>query len=32
VVTEVALAIVNCYVLQSIAPMTRDKVRTGRAG
>jgi AhpD family alkylhydroperoxidase len=32
VVTEVALAIVNCYVLQSIAPMTRDTVDTGRAG
>lgn len=32
VVTEVALAIVNCYVLQSIAPTTRDKVGTGRAG
>lgn len=32
VVTEVALAIVNCYVLQSIAPAVRDTVGTRRAG
>jgi AhpD family alkylhydroperoxidase len=32
VVTEVAFAIVNCYVLQSIAPAARDTVGTRRAG
>jgi len=32
VVTEVAFAIVNCYVLQSIAPSARDTVGTRRAG
>jgi AhpD family alkylhydroperoxidase len=32
VVTEVALAIVNWYVVQSIAPTTRDTVGSRRAG
>jgi AhpD family alkylhydroperoxidase len=32
VVTEVAFVIVNCYVLQSIAPVARDTVGTRRAG
>lgn len=31
VVAEVALAIVNCYVLQSIAPAARDTVGSRRA-
>jgi hypothetical protein len=29
---EVAFAIVNCYVLQSIAPAARDAVGARRAG
>jgi AhpD family alkylhydroperoxidase len=32
VVTEVALVIVNCYVLQSLAPTPRDTVGSRRAG
>lgn len=32
VVTEVAFAIVNCYVVQSVAPAIRDTVGTRRAG
>jgi AhpD family alkylhydroperoxidase len=32
VITEVALAIVNCYVLQSIAPTRRDTVGSRRFG
>jgi AhpD family alkylhydroperoxidase len=32
VITEVALAIVNCYVLQSIAPTQKDTVGSRRAG